>query len=812
MLFLSRRIAGMLQRSAPQKDFPPVAAEDGLIFLEDTESRSYIGATLVGMPMVGLGSQTFSQLESVVSGNFPPDTFVQIEQLSVPDINEYAEDWLSPKAQACQHSPVISESQREPLLSIAVQQAEHFIMGKGVPHIRSTGMRLHRIIQSASIKIPVSPEPTDAEIETARDCIEKFEAGLATAGMPVHRATAGEYLGVLRLRFDPYQRQENWYDDLRELREQVLPPGFTIDYTQSNELRLGKTFARILSPKRFPRRMWAGLMRMLHGDPKGIDNQLPIPWAMTLTIRLPDRQKKRKWFEGKFSALTFFANQGHVTRWVPRVAMKKADADILKSEVENGKHLGESCFTMTLYSSDQRELHRMSTQVQTYAAGYDFELVEDTEILWPLFWNTLPLFPSDTSIQRLNRFWSMSIRQGLLAIPASAEWTGMGSGSTVMLETRMGLPFGFDLYRSPNNYNGLVFAQPGGGKSTLLQLIILNYLEEGARVWVVDIGRSYYKLCKIVGGEFWSFGEDSKVCLNPFTNIEDIDDAMDLLVALIAKMAAPLDGLDDYQRARVQEAIKAVWSNKATSMTISDVAQYMAYSEDQRVQDMATMLHPFTNQGQYGHWFEGVNNLRFDSNFVVLELEELSQKPVLQQVVLMTLMAKIQHDMFLGQDDGVKKISIWDEAWALFSDPGVAKFLNHAVRRFRKYRGSCLLAVHGIADFFLNPEMEAIADNCETKLILNQQAEVIDRAVNSGRLTLDEWGISQLKTVHTVPDSYSEVMIVNGQTYSIARVVLSRFLQVLFSTRGEARNLIMQQVENGVPAHRAIEDFIAERG
>ena len=47
-------------------------------------------------------------------------------------------------------------------------------------------------------------------------------------------------------------------------------------------------------------------------------------------------------------------------------------------------------------------------------------------------------------------------------------------------------------------------------------------------------------------------------------------------------MAAPTEGLDDYRRACLTEAIKSVWSRMGTSMTISDVVEYLHNQPDQR--------------------------------------------------------------------------------------------------------------------------------------------------------------------------------------------------------------------------------------
>lgn len=801
----------MLRRHSPEKNFPPVACDDGLIFLEDTEKRSYIGATFIGAPAIGVNETVFAQIKAVVGANYPGHTFVQFLQLSIPDIDDYVSAWKLPKVEACYTSPNIVEEQRKLLLETVRTQEDFYLDGKIHPHIRSIGMCLHKVVQIATIKIPVAAQPSDEDIKSARDLIEKFEQGLHTAGLYLHRSDAGHYLWLLRTCFNPYSTERPWYDENRELRSQVLPPGFTIDYTRTDEMTFDDVHVRMLSPRRMPNMMQMGLMDLMQGEPAGINNQLPIPWLLSFSIHLPDRIKKKNWLDQKFKMLTFQASQGNVAKWVPRLAEKKHDIDTIKQDLDQGEMPCEITFSMTLFSKDRAQLNRVSSQISTYLSGYQMDMIEDREILWPLFWNSLPLFPSDTSIINLNRYWSMSLRQGLQFMPITSEWGGTRQGATMLMETRRGQPFTFDLYDSSTNYNALLFAQSGAGKSVFLNYLAANYLAEGARIWIGDIGRSYYKLCKAFGGEYWEFTENSNICLNPFTKVVDLDDEIDMLVALLSKMAAPNDGLDDYGRARLQEAIKAVWSNKGNAMSVTDVAQYMDRQSDEDMVRVAKMLYPFTIHGQFGIWFEGENNLNFASNLIVLELEELEQKPVLQQIVLMILMSSIQHDMYLQQGKG-KQLAIFDEAWALFSDPGVAKFLNHAYRRFRKYSGSCIVAVQDIADFYTHPGMTSVAANAATKIIMNQLPESIDRAVSSGHLTLDPYGISQLKTVHTAQGAYSEIMFLSGGAWSVARLVMPDFLKVLSSTKGDARNLIIKAIEEGMPAHDAINLYLQQRG
>ena len=101
----------------------------------------------------------------------------------------------------------------------------------------------------------------------------------------------------------------------------------------------------------------------------------------------------------------------------------------------------------------------------------------------------------------------------------------------------------------------IVAGTSGSGKSMFLNEVAASYLAGGAQVWIIDIGRSYEKLCRLLGGEFLEFGvEAAPLCLNPFAAVNRIETDMELLEPLLALMISPGRTLPEYQRACLQAA------------------------------------------------------------------------------------------------------------------------------------------------------------------------------------------------------------------------------------------------------------------
>ncbi|MNP86204.1 hypothetical protein D3C76_1863000 [compost metagenome] len=60
-----------------------------------------------------------------------------------------------------------------------------------------------------------------------------------------------------------------------------------------------------------------------------------------------------------------------------------------------------------------------------------------------------------------------------------------------------------------------------------------------------------------------------------------------------------------------------------------------------------------------------------------------------------------------------------------------------------------------------------------------------------------------------MPGKYSEIMVKRSDTdWGIVRLVVDHFHNVMFSTKGAARNEILDQLDQGIDAVDAVNNFI----
>ncbi len=99
------------------------------------------------------------------------------------------------------------------------------------------------------------------------------------------------------------------------------------------------------------------------------------------------------------------------------------------------------------------------------------------------------------------------------------------------------------LFDTASNYNAVIAAQSGSGKSFLTNELLATNLSVGGRCWVIDVGRSYENLCASLEGQFVAFTREATLCLNPFELIRNWEEEADVITALVTAMAAPTEPL-----------------------------------------------------------------------------------------------------------------------------------------------------------------------------------------------------------------------------------------------------------------------------
>lgn len=795
--------------------FPAFAVDpDNKVFLCNDKT---LGFVFECQPLAGGDEKINDKLEQFLSQNYPDDMTMQFMLFRSPDI-EWQLNAMSNLRSGMNHpllTPVIED--RIAFLREHTQKDLIKRSLRGSVHDMGLIQDLKLII---SVKIPYTGEtgvegPTAGEMQMIQQWQQKMLSLLRSMSLAPRLMTPQDYLRLMNSLCN-WAPDASWkmsdlpyWEEDKTLDCQILDPTTNVICARPDLLQLGESgFVKVLSAKRLPDATYFGEAIQYAGDLSGQNQGVKQNYAVVVNVIFPNSEKMKGALEKKRQWVTNQA-YGPLLKFVPVLNDKKASFDTIYDSVNKGAKPLRLTFSVLVFGKSEEDVTAASMAVQAFWATQRFALMEDRFVMLPIFRNCLPLGTDRSAIRELQRYKTMTSKEAPVLLPIFGEWKGTGTYH-IALMSRNGQIMSMSLHDSSTNKNGVIAAESGSGKSFLLNEIILSYMSEGARVWVIDAGKSYKKLCESLEGDFVEFGEESRICLNPFETITNWEEEEDGIVSLVGAMASANANLSDLQIAELKRIMKVLWDERGQNMTVDDIREACISSEDPRVMDIGKQLYAFSSTGAYGRFFNGKNTADFRNDFTVLELDELQGRKHLRQVVLLQLIYQIQREMYLGERDR-KKLVIIDEAWDLLKEGEVSVFMEHAYRKFRKYGGSAIIATQAVTDLYDNKVGRAIADNSANMFLLGQKKESIEMVKEKKLLVLSPAGFNILRSVYTEAGVFSEIFLITERGQGVGRLVVSDFQGLLYSTAPEDVQAIKLYQDQGLSVSDAIKSVLRDR-
>lgn len=795
--------------------FPAFAVDpDNKVFLCNDKT---LGFVFECQPLAGGDEKINDKLEQFLAQNYPDDMTMQFMLFRSPDI-KWQLNAMSNLRSGMNHpllTPVIED--RIAFLREHTQKDLIKRSLRGSVHDMGLIQDLKLII---SVKIPYTGEtgvegPTAGEMQMIQQWQQKMLSLLRSMSLAPRLMTPQDYLRLMNSLCN-WAPDASWkmsdlpyWEEDKTLDCQILDPTTNVICARPDLLQLGESgFVKVLSAKRLPDATYFGEAIQYAGDLSGQNQGVKQNYAVVVNVIFPNSEKMKGALEKKRQWVTNQA-YGPLLKFVPVLNDKKASFDTIYESVNKGAKPLRLTFSVLVFGKSEEDVTAASMAVQAFWATQRFALMEDKFVMLPLFRNCLPLGTDRSAIRELQRYKTMTSKEAPVLLPIFGEWKGTGTYH-IALMSRNGQIMSMSLHDSSTNKNGVIAAESGSGKSFLLNEIILSYMSEGARVWVIDAGKSYKKLCESLEGDFVEFGEDSRISLNPFETITNWEEEEDGIVSLVGAMASANANLSDLQIAELKRIMKLLWDERGQGMTVDDIREACIGSEDPRVMDIGKQLYAFSSTGAYGRFFNGKNTADFRNDFTVLELDELQGRKHLRQVVLLQLIYQIQREMYLGERDR-KKLVIIDEAWDLLKEGEVSVFMEHAYRKFRKYGGSAIIATQAVTDLYDNKVGRAIADNSANMFLLGQKKESIEMVKEKKLLVLSPAGFNILRSVYTEAGVFSEIFLITERGQGVGRLVVSDFQGLLYSTAPEDVQAIKLYQDQGLSVSDAIKSVLRDR-
>lgn len=778
---------------------------------------NYIGFTISALPLSGFDSTIAKRFTQLVKYEYPKGTFLQFNLLVLDDVSDHLTALRDERS-----------GSDDPLIATATTKTIDFIRAGASGGVPGLAVRNSNLL--ISFKMPTAEMlPDEDELLAAKKIKRELLEILGTIGFSQLRVINDTELAYQLSQILNRSRNASWrtgrnpVDPSRFIREQVLDYDATVT-VKEKAVRVGDSWITSLSPKKIPTRSYFGIAERYSIDPISGDRGIPCNHMISATIKFEDISEMRPRLERNRQYYRNYAD-GPFGRIRPEYRHRHEDWSHLMEMVGEGEQVHRFSMNILLFSDSDQDAERHATTTRTYLNELGFNFMEDAGVTFNNLRANLPLGPEKNDQRDLARM-RMNFTEAISTfMPVFFEWRGTKT-PMISLVGRGGQAMGFSPFDSGTNYNITVSAESGAGKSFFSNEMISAMLATGGRVWVIDVGRSYVKLNESLGGQFMAFGQDNDICLNPFSSLtakEEFEEVQDILLHLLATMAAPQKGLDDFQTSNLREILGAQYDLHGPDLSIDHIADACLETareqgegadkefREKRISDISYGLRAFCRAGQYGKYFNGPSNIDFTSNFVLLELEELKNQKHLQTVVLLLLIYQIQNGMYLGEID-IKKLMLIDEAWDLMSEPQIAKFIEAGYRRFRKYNGSACIVTQALTDLHDTQTGRAILANSAMTIMLQQKSATLDKLASGDNPEFSKALCERLKTVRTSPGRYSEIFVRTSEGMGIGRFVVDPFRALLYSTRPSDVAEIRKLTKQGYSTEDAINRIIEARG
>ncbi|CAN5390303.1 TraG family conjugative transposon ATPase [soil metagenome] len=402
-------------------------------------------------------------------------------------------------------------------------------------------------------------------------------------------------------------------------------------------------------------------------------------------------------------------------------------------------------FNLLLWTEEKEQLKELKKLVTSALSKMEAAAKLETAGTAQIFWAGIPGNAGDFP---MNDSFDTFAEQACCFLNLETNYRSSDSTFGLRLVDRLsGRPIWVDLSDEPmrkgiiSNRNKCVFGGSGSGKSMLMNHLMRAYYESGAHCVIVDVGHSYAGLCQLVNGYYFTYNEKSPICFNPFFIGEG-------------------DALDTEKKESIKTLLVALWKKDDESFRRSEYValsnalhlyfeylksrsnifpcfnsfyeflkdEYIGVLEKEQVKEkdfdagnFLYVLRPYYKGGEFDYLLNATERLdSFQQRFIVFELDNIKDHPILFPVVTLIIM-----ELFISKMrkfKGIRKVITIEEAWKAIAKAGMAEFLKYLYKTVRKFFGEAIVVSQELDDVISSPIVkEAILNNADCKILLDMR-------------------------------------------------------------------------------------------
>ena len=473
-------------------------------------------------------------------------------------------------------------------------------------------------------------------------------------------------------------------------------------------------------------------------------------------------------------------DRGNINR-ESNLTQKRFEAEQLRDEIAAGfNKMYDASIVATLFTYNIEELERLTKLLATQMSKSLVGIKSAWAMQEEAFKSNLPLM--DDKIKKIHSFDSRSMGT---VFPFTTSDVGHSTGVPLGYNKQTGTPILFDNFHSSlTNYNMVIFAKSGAGKSvTMKTLISRSSVLMGIESLALDAEGEYSIVAESLGGINVVLSPNSKTVINLFdievekvkdeitgrerivlnveNKVEDVTQALltmargstrskdvneitkQVIAEIVAEEYAERNITNDplslyvqgnefqkgdklYKEKKKMPTIGS-WYKRLQKKAVENKNPDYSFHYSYLLKVMKQYIREYNGQMAYfdgQSTFELLDGVPF-INLDISQLEERFARPLAQQILLSWIWEKYVKKNSEDRKKAAKKRVIVDEAWMLLPYPEAVDFLNTMARRARKRNVSLAIISQRFQDFYEKPEAQAVLTSSDTKLFLAQDKSEI---------------------------------------------------------------------------------------
>ena len=278
--------------------------------------------------------------------------------------------------------------------------------------------------------------------------------------------------------------------------------------------------------------------------------------------------------------------------------------------------------------------------------------------------------------------------------------------------------------------------------------------------------------------------------------------------------------IDEMEDRRKQLRVKQLMFNTFYEFSLQRIPQLMEEMNLDPskfdIHDYAAILSTFYKGGEYEETLNSdMQSSLFDEKFIVFELDQIKDNPVLAPIVLLIIMDVFTQKMRIKNK--VRKCLVIEEAWKAIATPVMAEYIKYLYKTARKHWAMVGVVTQEIQDITSSPIVkEAIINNSDVFMLLDQSKFKDKFDDIKATLALTDIDCKKIFTINRLDNKvgrspFKEVFIKRGTEGDVFGIEEPRECYMSYTTeKAEKEALKLYRRELNCNHQQAIEAFVRD--